>query len=331
MMMVLWMSGSLLGCQEESTAPGPEPEATPSPAPAPEPTPNPAQEPQARLPKTPASFDAAVATATELWKDHRRTFFCGCMYTTEGRIARGSCGYQTRADESLAKHVRWERVVPARSFGAARACWSGKGCQDGADASSGVQCCAATDPVFGAMYADLHNIAPVVAEIAQDRSNYGFGDIEGETRLYGSCDFEVDRAAGVAEPGDRARGAIARAYLYMNATYPEALDLSKDELAMFQAWHEADPPSEWEIERNARIAAIQGVANPFVPLGKATKRVAVLDTESTKPQVATSKPKDEAKDAPEAEGELTAREAIFKVGRAAPSSAGTHTPGAGAP
>ncbi|WP_087107254.1 endonuclease [Halomonas citrativorans] len=41
---------------------------------------------------------------------------------------------------------------------------------------------------------------------------------------------------------------------------------------LFEAWNRMDPVDEWELERNRRIAAIQGNGNPYVsneelPLG----------------------------------------------------------------
>jgi endonuclease I len=43
-----------------------------------------------------------------------------------------------------------------------------------------------------------------------------------------------------------------------------ALPLTSDELARFEAWHRADPPSAWERVRNQRIRGIQGVGNRWV-------------------------------------------------------------------
>lgn len=40
--------------------------------------------------------------------------------------------------------------------------------------------------------------------------------LEGEARLYGSCDVEIDFKAKVIEPKPDIRGNIARTYFYMN-------------------------------------------------------------------------------------------------------------------
>lgn len=226
-----------------------------------------AKPPELKLPKTPASVEALETAASEIYTEHRKTFFCGCAYTSEHRVARGTCGYRTRADEALSKRVSWDRIVPVRAFGAHRACWKTATCKDEAgNAYSGVRCCRETDPVFAAMERDLHNLVPVVSEIQNDRSNFPFGEIEREERLYGACDFEVDRGRKIAEPREEIRGDIARAYLYLYRTYGDGLPLRREELQTFVEWDVADPADEWEVRRNRQIADIQGMSNGFVPL-----------------------------------------------------------------
>jgi deoxyribonuclease-1 len=58
------------------------------------------------------------------------------------------------------------------------------------------------------------------------------------------------------------RGDIARVYFYIEHTY--GLALTHGERHLFRAWHQADPVSEWEIERDVRIEGLQGNSNPFV-------------------------------------------------------------------
>ena len=76
---------------KKAEAKKPEP---PKPAPQPEPEPEP---PAKVLPKTLASMDAAIEAAVEIHSQRRRTFYCGCAYMPQLRIARGTCGYKTRA------------------------------------------------------------------------------------------------------------------------------------------------------------------------------------------------------------------------------------------
>ena len=58
----------------------------------------------------------------------------------------------------------------------------------------------------------MYNLVPAVGEINGDRSNYKFGLIEDEPRVYGTCDFEVDFRNRIAEPPPHVRGDIARIY-----------------------------------------------------------------------------------------------------------------------
>ena len=78
--------------------------------------------------------------------------------------------------------------------------------------------------------------------------------LEGEPRVYGACDFEVNFKARKAEPAPEVRGDIARIYFYMKDTY--GLQISKKQMQLFTAWNKQDPVSEWEREKLARITAI---------------------------------------------------------------------------
>ncbi|MBL8946344.1 MAG: endonuclease [Myxococcales bacterium] len=220
--------------------------------------------PARALPKTLALGDAE-AKAAELHAAHRQSFFCGCSYTPQMRTIRQSCGYKTRADDSLAHDIVWTRVVPPDAFGAHRTCWTTESCRrDDGTSFGGIECCRKQDPVFAAMEADLFNIVPAIAEVAKDRSDFPFGEIKGEERMYGACDIEVDGAKRVAEPPERVRGDIARVYLYMRAAYGDELKVPADQWTRFETWQAEDPPDDWERQRAAAIMAIQGVRHPLL-------------------------------------------------------------------
>ena len=78
---------------------------------------------------------------------------------------------------------------------------------------------------------------------------------------YGACDFEVGGKPKVAEPPARVRGELARAMLYMAQRYAVDVRMTQDAL---RAWHRADPPDRWEVERAGRIEAATGLRNPFI-------------------------------------------------------------------
>lgn len=201
-----------------------------------------------------------------IYADHRLTFYCGCAYARDKSVLAETCGYSPRVDNRRARRIEWEHIVPAFSFGAHRACWVNKSCRDRKGrAFGGRRCCRRADAEFRRMEADLQNLVPAIGELNGDRSHFAFGEVEGEPRLYGACDFEVSRPTRTVEPPAHARGDIARAYLYLWRVYgPSALPLSGSDIERFERWHRADPPSAWERSRGARILRIQGADNPLL-------------------------------------------------------------------
>ncbi|SCA55912.1 DNA-specific endonuclease I [Candidatus Terasakiella magnetica] len=209
----------------------------------------------------PKSFSKAKKLAVKIHKGMETTFYCGCDYAYKGKklipVAE-SCGYEPRKPvtkkgkpNSRATRIEWEHVMPAYWFGHQRQCW-----QDG-----GRKACK-KDPEFSKMEADLHNLVPAIGELNGDRSNYRFTMLEGEPRKYGKCDFEVNFKAKKAEPAPEVRGDIARIYFYMAEQY--GLKLSKQQKKLLKAWDKSDPVSAYEVERNNRIKAVQGNANPYI-------------------------------------------------------------------
>jgi deoxyribonuclease-1 len=238
--------------------------APPEPRPLP-PRPPPELEPPS-APRVPHSFERAKRVVRGIYRDHRVTLYCQCAYDRHQRVEADACGYVPRRPGARARRVEWEHLVAAYEFGSQRACWRDRQCRDSHGRSfGGRRCCRERDAEFRRMEADLMNLSPEIGELNADRNNYRFAEVAGEARAYGACDFEVDRERDTAEPAPSVRGDVARAYLYMHATYGQAaLPLAPADLARFEAWHRADPPSAWERVRNARIAAIQGIGNPWI-------------------------------------------------------------------
>jgi len=108
----------------------------------------------------------------------------------------------------------------------------------------------------------MHNLVPSAGELNADRGNFSFGEIAGEARKYGNCDFEVDFSRKLAEPRPEIRGDIARAYLYMDEQY--GIDLGDTERTLFLNWHRVDPPDSWEIEKARIVERLQGRKQRFV-------------------------------------------------------------------
>lgn len=218
----------------------------------------------ANLPKSPASFESAKKILyNEIYKGHDVTFYCGCDYDPKSKIVDWkSCGFIPRKNAERASRIEAEHVMPAHQFGNFRQCWrEPKKVCAGKDVT-GRQCCEAEDPLFEAAHNDLHNLFPAVGEVNGDRSNFNWGMVEGNKREYGACPMEVDESIRRAEPPDVVKGNVARVMFYMEDTY--GFKLSDQDRQLFTVWSKQDPPDAWEIERNQRIAAVEGKENRFI-------------------------------------------------------------------
>ncbi|MCK9511562.1 MAG: endonuclease [Pigmentiphaga sp.] len=209
----------------------------------------------------PQTFEQAKIHAREhVYHDRNHgsggDLYCGCDWRwvgrSAGRMDLASCGYRIRADPVRAGRLEWEHVVPAADFGRARQCWQG----------GGRDSCRENDPVFNAMEADLHNLAPSVGEINHDRQNFPFSPVQASSTGYGACDFRIDFRSRTAEPRDAVKGMVARIYFYMHDRYD--LPMSRQLQQRLMHWHRHYPVADWERERDRRIAARMGHHNPFV-------------------------------------------------------------------
>ncbi len=219
----------------------------------------------------PKTFFAAKKYLADLHEQigHLETIYCGCPYvrTTEsgGNIDREACGLKGRKDEVRSDRIEWEHVVPASWFGQTRACWQLKSdAYPECGSKSGRQCCEAVDEHFALAHNDPNNLFPSSGEVNGDRSNYPYGEVEGEPREYGACDFEIQMTLGgkVAEPAaGPSRGTLARAMLYMAEVY--GVDVKLDMKTVYE-WNTMYPPEAWEIERAHRIANDTGLLNHWV-------------------------------------------------------------------
>lgn len=218
-------------------------------------------------PVPPGSFSTAKKRAMEITEGHRTTLYCGCPFDETKDIQIDECAYRpqdwfTKSGNINPRidQVEWEHVVAASRMGRGRTCWENRELYPTCEGLSSRSCCRRVDPKFRAMENDLHNLWPAVGELNGDRSNREFGYVAGEPREYGECDFEVSKTA--VEPPDEVRGEIARSYLYMAKVH--GLPLTSIEQKTFHEWNLLDPPTEWELERDRRIAKVQQNHNPFV-------------------------------------------------------------------
>ncbi len=209
----------------------------------------------------PESFEKAkIELRQKVYHDRNRsdlgTLYCGCewqwMGRSGGRVNLASCGYKVRTDRNRAQRIEWEHVVPAWVIGHQRQCWQ----------KGGRENCKRTDPVFQVMEADMHNLSPSIGEVNGDRSNFRFGVLPSTPKQYGVCPTRTDFRQRVTEPRDEVKGQIARIYFYMHDRY--RLSMSRQQQQLLMAWNKMYPVSDWERERDRRIARSMGHHNPFV-------------------------------------------------------------------
>ena len=147
------------------------------------------------------------------------------------------------------------------------------------------------------MYSDLFFVVPTDARINQLRSNYPYG--KGGTTVYHSftngskilsnATPNATYTGRVFEPIDEFKGDVARSLLYFAVRYEGKLgafnfttnanDLTKDQnpldgteekaydnwyIAMLLNWHQQDPVSQREIDRNNAVYLLQKNRNPFI-------------------------------------------------------------------
>ncbi len=134
---------------------------------------------------------------------------------------------------------------------------------------SGRKCCE-TVKVAQKMIFDLHNLAPSIGQVNAVRSADRYDEIDNsapELEQWSGCDVkhlyvQGDVPAHRFEPADCTKGDVARVWFYMHDQH--GVVIPDDEWNMLVDWSTADPISAWELERDRRIAAIQGNHNPYV-------------------------------------------------------------------
>lgn len=138
------------------------------------------------------------------------------------------------------------------------------------------------------MYSDLHFIVPTDARVNQRRSNYPFGKVGSNPAFTSLNGTKVGPANmpgytnTVTEPIDEFKGDIARMLMYVAIRYENLIpyfqytnvrnpidSLSEKAfkswyISLLLDWHQQDPVSQKEIDRNNIIYTIQGNRNPFV-------------------------------------------------------------------
>ena len=215
----------------------------------------------------------------EVYTSHLLAFYSGCRYRlVEKKFVpvASSCGFKFRKNKNRSERIEWEHIVPAWHFGHQLLCWQ----------NGGRAYCRSNNEKFRQMEADMHNLVPAIGEINGDRSNYKFGVVGGEPRLYGDAvNMEIVFADRVAEPPESVQGDIARAYFYMVDRYQ--LQVSDQQNQLFIAWNNQDPVDSWEREKNQLVKALQGDENLYVTHYKKLTQGSVISAEPSTPEASS--------------------------------------------
>lgn len=207
--------------------------------------------PQSRI----HDFDGAKSELKKLF-GRGREFYCDCSYdfTRKPHVDPSSCGL--KSNSSRAKRIEWEHVVPASYYGRQFAEWRKGDSSCNGRNRKGRECARKASPAFRQIEGDMYNLQPSVGELNRVRGDSSYGDVPGEMREFGRCDFE--NFAGKTEPRPEIRGDIARIYFYMDARYPQFHIVNEDNLKMLELWALSDPIDDAERTRLRKIEEVQG-------------------------------------------------------------------------
>lgn len=131
------------------------------------------------------------------------------------------------------------------------------------------------------MYSDLFMVYPTDGYVNGRRSNYPYGEVgsaswtsQNGSKL-GTCNYP-GYSQTVFEPIDGYKGDFARSYFYMSVRYytedsgwpgsdmVTGAELKTWALNLMLDWHNSDPVSQKEIDRNNAVYNIQNNRNPFI-------------------------------------------------------------------
>lgn len=131
------------------------------------------------------------------------------------------------------------------------------------------------------MKTDLFHVYPTDGKVNGQRGNYAYGEVNNATwtstngSKLGSC-ATAGYSGTVFEPIDDYKGDLARSYFYMAVCYMNK-NLGQETQSLFSGgslkpwalnmlirWHNQDPVSQKEIDRNNAVYSIQHNRNPFI-------------------------------------------------------------------
>ncbi|NMP03556.1 endonuclease I [Pseudoalteromonas arctica] len=140
------------------------------------------------------------------------------------------------------------------------------------------------------MNSDVHHIYATDGYVNSKRSNFPFGEVASASftstngSKLGSAANSLNYSGTVFEPIDEFKGDFARAYFYMATRYENVIGTWQTKttssnavlngssnqvfeswvVAMLLNWHNSDPVSQMELDRNQAAFEFQGNRNPYI-------------------------------------------------------------------
>ena len=140
------------------------------------------------------------------------------------------------------------------------------------------------------MNSDVHHIYATDGYVNSKRSNFPFGEVASASftstngSKLGSAASSLNYSGTVFEPIDEFKGDFARAYFYMATRYENVIGTWQTKttssnavlngssnqvfeswvVAMLLDWHNSDPVSQMELDRNQAAFEFQGNRNPYI-------------------------------------------------------------------
>lgn len=186
----------------------------------------------------------------------RYTLYCEASFNQQKNITPPS-GFKSSKFQQRALRLEWEHVVPAENFGRHFSDWrtgNVKCVNSKGKPYKGRRCAEKVNAKFRYMQADMYNLYPAIGAVNASRSNYNFTMLSAMANSFGSCEMKIrDKKA---QPPKDSRGAISRAYLYMEQTYP-TYKMSRQQRQLMNAWNRSYPANAWECKRAERIKKLQ--------------------------------------------------------------------------
>lgn len=209
-------------------------------------------------------------------KIENKTIYCNATFDKTKRIINPN-GFKSKDYSNRESKVEWEHIVPAEEFGKNFHEWTKKDERCEAKGLYGRNCAKHLSQPFRYMHSDLYNIYPSIGALNASRSNYEF--IEGNAEIsklttvlnyfnaenteqqFGMCPIIIKDQKVI--PPNHSKGMIARAYLYMDATY-DIYHLQYNKKKLFKFWSAQYPVTPYECARTKLVEKIQKNRNKIV-------------------------------------------------------------------